>query len=830
MNACGAPLDMVPNASRPRGRVIHAAAIAAGYFAASVLWIVYSDHLGQSLFGTAEGLTRFQTWKGIGFVAVSTLLLYAAAWTGWRQPQGDEEAARLPRSRGRSVGQLLAMLVLATALPLAGLLVWHVQRETQVQRDSAERLVRALARSTAEETALFLHMRMRMAAALVQRADVRDMARHECDPLVQNLPELDSAVMEVSTFDLQGHRVCGGKPRTPTRTPQWREQLRASGAFVDDLRQDGGTGAWTFTMVQPVLDDAGRLQGALEIVLSAAVLVPVTAGPVPAGGAIAVFDRNNAMVARFPSLPGATGVRFAGAGTHLRAGDGRSYTTTGVDGMRRLYVAQSVDGTGWIASVGVPLDELYAPARAAFARSMVAGLLILAFCSLLVVGLARRLTAPLRALQRTAAQAATGDFTRRAPEGGPAELADLGAGMNRMLEQLPRLQRELDESETRSRLQVEKLSRNLPEMIFVLESVPGQGRRMLFASEAIRTILELEPHDVAEDATAALDRIHWLDRERVEQGMAAALGELSHFTAEFRVQLPRAGVRHVLARAQPERTPDGRTVWYGALSDVTEFHASRQALALLNENLEQRIAERTAELAKANEALEAFSYSVAHDLRAPLASIGGFADVVADALRKGDLERARTLAGRIVVNAGRMNTMIEALLSLARAGRGPLVELPVDMRRLVGEVLEDLPRAPHARVDVAQLPRVLADQATLRQAWHNLLSNAIKYSAGQPQPAIGVGWRRAADGDAVFFVEDNGVGFDPEYAGRLFTPFTRLHKECEFEGTGVGLSLVRRIVERHGGRAWAEVRPGGGARFYFSLPAGRLLEEEPDAA
>lgn len=816
---------------RPRERALVAAALAAAYLLFGALWIVYSDKAGHLLFGTPEALTRYQTWKGLGFIGATTLFVYlVAAWAAGQRVDGPGPANGTPH-RGLSVARLLALLVLATALPMVALLVWHAQRETQSQLEAAQRLVRTLARTTAEEAHVFLGVRMRLAAALADRPEVRAMSPERCDPLLVNLPEIDAVVQEVAAFDLKGQAVCGSAPRTPTRLPGWEQRLRDGRGFVDSIARDPADGAWSFALVHPVHDSAGELRGAIEVVFHVGALIPIVAGPVPEGGVVALLDPSLTLAGRFPALPNGTGMRVTDpeAVERLAVADGESYVTTGLDGVRRLYAAYRVQGTDWVASAGVPLQDLYAPAREALLRSVLAGLVILVFSSFLVVRLARSLTAPIRALQRTAAAAAQGDFSHRAPEGGPAELAALGVGMNRMLEQLPRLQQAVAESEARMREQIGKLSRNLPDMIFVLESGPGRARRLVFASEAIRTLLELGPQDVAEDATPALHRIHWLDRERIERGLEAAERAQVSFTAEFRVELPRGGLRHLLARAQPEPGEPGRTVWFGALTDVTELRVSRQALAHLNETLEQRIAERTAELAQANEALESFSYSVAHDLRAPLASISGFAEVVADSLKSGNHDRALALSGRVTANAARMNAMIEAFLSLARVGRGPLVEASADLGRMVAEVLEELPRPPQARVEVAPLPRVLADPAMLRQVWQNLLSNALKYSGGRDQPRVTVDWTQDADGSAVFRVADNGVGFDPDYGSRLFTPFSRLHKADEFEGTGIGLSLVRRIVERHGGRAWAQAVVGEGATFCFSLPRARVVLEEDGA-
>nr|WP_239027390.1 ATP-binding protein [Ramlibacter algicola] len=435
--------------------------------------------------------------------------------------------------------------------------------------------------------------------------------------------------------------------------------------------------------------------------------------------------------------------------------------------------------------------------------------------------LAGSITRPLRALHHTAAAAALGDFDQRAPEAGPAELAAVAAGFNRMLERLPELQREVRESAQRTEQLVERLSRHVPSMIFVYRLPAGGRARFSYASHAIHRIFGLTPADVEHDAQPMLDRVHPDDRDRVADTLRRSVRELVPFELAYRVLHPDGRVRHVLALAEAEPS-EGETVWYGSVTDVTELRDKEVALREANETLEQRIAERTADLAAANSALEAFAYSVAHDLRAPLHSIEGFTEGVDHALAAGDVPRAQGFTRRVLANAVRMNLLIDGFLALAGAARNELDEAPFDLARVVQGVLADLAPPPHATVDVAPLPRVLGDAASLRQVWMNLLSNALKYSANQPRPVVRVDWR-LQDDEAQFSVEDNGAGFDPDYAHKLFQPFSRLHKPQEFEGTGVGLAIVRRVVERHGGRAWAEARAEGGSRFWFSLPAARVL-------
>ena len=235
--------------------------------------------------------------------------------------------------------------------------------------------------------------------------------------------------------------------------------------------------------------------------------------------------------------------------------------------------------------------------------------------------------------------------------------------------------------------------------------------------------------------------------------------------------------------------------------------------------MEARVAQRTAELEAANKELEAFSYSVSHDLRAPLRAINGFAGIVLEDFAAQLPEEARHYLERVRQGGRRMGELIDDLLAFARLSRQPLNRRPVDTTRLVQEVLaEVIPNGSGRQIEtrVGELPVCQADRVLLKQVWINLLSNAIKYSRGRTPPVVEIGCDQD-QGETVYFVRDNGVGFDMQYANKLFGVFQRLHRAEDFEGTGVGLAIVQRVIHRHGGRVWAAAEPGRGATFYFTL-------------
>lgn len=328
--------------------------------------------------------------------------------------------------------------------------------------------------------------------------------------------------------------------------------------------------------------------------------------------------------------------------------------------------------------------------------------------------------------------------------------------------------------------------------------------------------------------------LHADDVPRAAEAWDQAIGTGRPYHIEYRVLARGSGVyRWHLGRALPILNDEGKIVrWYASGTDIQELKAAQKDLMRAQQTLEERVQERTRQLADANHELEAFSYSVSHDLRTPLKAISGFSNILTGTHRQELTPEAARYLDNIDQGARQMEQMVDALLAFSKLGWDALRPRKVEMRRLVDIALTMLGWTGNSReiqLTVQDLPSCRADETLLQQVWVNLLSNALKYTRNRKPAVITVGARRDKNTD-VFFVQDNGIGFDSDYADSLFGVFQRLHRADQYEGTGVGLALVQRIIHRHGGRIWAEAKPDAGATFFFTLPHSRVGRRAPQVS
>ena len=348
------------------------------------------------------------------------------------------------------------------------------------------------------------------------------------------------------------------------------------------------------------------------------------------------------------------------------------------------------------------------------------------------------------------------------------------------------------------------------------------NRKILWSDETYR-IFEVDPatFEVTYDSFMAF--VHPDDRDLVNQAYRESVKRRTHYDFVHRLLMPDGRIKHVRERGVSEFDGDRLVRSVGTVQDITEMREAEDKLKRLNEELEKRVADRTREMTALNRDLEAFAYSVSHDLRTPLRSLDGYASLLEAEYGERLDDDGRGYLERIRQSARRMSNLINDMLTMAHLNRADLRRERLDLSELARSVVADITAAEPGRSAQWHIEDglvVQADPTLLHAVLQNLLGNAWKYTSKMPQARISFTAERCADGSTEFQVRDNGAGFDMAYGHHLFQPFKRLHAQHEFEGTGVGLATVQRIIERHGGRVRGEGAVGQGALFAFTLPQG----------
>ena len=382
-------------------------------------------------------------------------------------------------------------------------------------------------------------------------------------------------------------------------------------------------------------------------------------------------------------------------------------------------------------------------------------------------------------------------------------------------------ERKQSEQELRdSRQRMDNIVANSPGAIYRCANDPEWT--MEFLSAAITQITGYPADDFLNNRIRSyVSIIHPDDLHTVEAAVSAGLERKDRYEMDYRLVARDGTPRWVHEQGRGVFAPDGRLLCLdGVIFDITGQRKAEAEIRKLNQELEQRVAERTAQLEAANKELEAFAYSVSHDLRTPLRAIDGFSHILLEDYAGKLDEEGKRLLNVVRDNTSRMGQLIEDILKFSRTGRMEITFSEIDMEKMAREVIEELQASvadSKLQLDIEQIPPARGDRAMLRQVFVNLLSNAIKFSRNNANPAIHVG-ASVKDNETIYYVKDNGAGFDMQYADKLFGVFQRLHSVNEFEGTGIGLAIVKRIVTRHGGRVWAEGKVNEGATIYFALP------------
>lgn len=442
-------------------------------------------------------------------------------------------------------------------------------------------------------------------------------------------------------------------------------------------------------------------------------------------------------------------------------------------------------------------------------------LVILVELAAISVLLQKFLNRPLAELTQGINLIADGNYAnelRRAPQ---AEIDGIVRQVNAMARQIAEREDALRQSEERFR----QVAASISDHVYLTELTASGEWINRFKSPNLEKLVKYPIKKFTDDWNFWLTDVMHPDDLPNALAQVARLERGEASETEYRLRRADGEIIWVRDSARVEQKGFSKLI-YGVISNITERKQAEAEIYRLNAELEERVQQRTAELQLLNHELESFSYSVSHDLRAPLRAINGFSHMLQNEYASQLPQPGLEMLNSVRASAERMNQLIEDLLRFSRSSRQPLNIQTVQTLAVVQHSLEILQAEQGGRqveVVIGDLPPCQADQSLLLQVWTNLLSNAFKYTGNRQMARVEVGCEPGENGN-IYFVKDNGVGFDMRYADRLFGVFQRLHNEAEFEGTGVGLALVQRIIQRHGGRIWAESQPDIGAAFYFFLP------------
>lgn len=490
-------------------------------------------------------------------------------------------------------------------------------------------------------------------------------------------------------------------------------------------------------------------------------------------------------------------------------GMGHAVNPRGVD---VLSVSRNIRTTGWMVISAISTEEAFAPIASIKQQIYLTALLLSLLVMAVLYFVLKRQLAPLQAATTAMRRMTEGTAAfAPLPAGGDDEIGRLVESFNQLVAERGRLEDTLRHREQHARALLDAMP--------IAIGHADTAERITFANHLYRISYCGGSDPIGRTVREAVgEEIYAFVEPYMQRALAGEDIQFERVYAGDDGLIVARSLRYV-----PDRDAAGEVVGYFALiEDSSKRKRAEAALQRLNAELEQRVVERTQALEQANREMQSFSYSISHDLRAPLRAIDGFSKIVlAGSAGKFDQETIDNL-GRIAAAAERMGRLIDDLLKLSQVSRTELRRQAVNLSQIAGEVAKNLAQVPPERqVEVLIAPDMMvdADQGLIQIVLENLIGNAWKFTSRTDDAKIEVG-QQERDGEMICFVRDNGAGFDMRYAGKLFGAFQRLHTQREFEGTGIGLSIVQRIVVKHGGRTWAEAKPGAGATLYFTLAQG----------
>ncbi len=741
---------------------------------------------------------------------------------------GDEAA----RPSGLRIRTHLAILVLAAALPLIGLIGYGVYAQARLEAEQAAEQALVAARAAAIEGERRLVRTRDLLAYMSRQTLVNRLDEHHCDPIFATFTALFPWYTNLLTVRSDGARVCSavvpsaGAPAKVDPALYLAETLRTRQFTVGHMSRGIFTGRWILIVAYPLPEVAGEVPGvvAMSIDLARLRLAPELT-ELPPGAQARIVDSGGVVIAASGAAAAQSiGQRVSEAGWPRAAASGEAATGRLRDetGIERLFASVPVAGTDWRAVITIPADVVQAPSRARARLGAAISVLVLLLVAGLAYAIARRIARPVEAIAAVARGAAAPNAAGQSGlaagdlDTAPREVRVLADDFVTMLDRRAQAERIARNSEERLQAVIDNLAEGLiicdPESNTITRNPASLRAHGLSPDGPVLTAAEFRAgHEILTLDGELLPKAQW-PLERVLRG--EPLNGL-----ELRLRpLDRRWERVFSYGGTLLHDAGGRPLGFMTLTDITERHRAQTQLHELNQALEQRVQQRTEQLAAKSKELESFCYSVSHDLKAPLRGIDGYSRLLAEDYGPKLGDEGRKFIDNVRLATRQMTELIEDLLAYSRQERRTLMPTRIELRDFVADQIArlDLARQGVELAVEVEPVSVWADPESLAIALRNLVDNARKFSAHQPHPTVTIG-TRCSDGRCVLSVQDNGSGFDMRFHDKIFEIFQRLHRAEDYPGTGVGLALVRKAMDRMGGRVWAEGAPGAGATFYLEL-------------
>jgi PAS domain S-box-containing protein len=733
----------------------------------------------------------------------------------------------------------LVLLVLVFVIPILALVVQTSISEQESALEKARLRLRVQAQLRAESQEQLFEGVRHMLGVMSRSRRLLNPATQECNEYLRELNIFFPRYAYLSFADAQGNLVCRSSsakgPLYIGDREYFKGAVRTGNFTVGEYLVSRVTGKPSIALSQPVYRPGGELHGVLYAVCELeSIQAQLGALPAPPGTTDLITDAKGLVLVSAGERPQSMGERVSPPFLLKAVLARRSVLEQAMDenGQEWLYAIEPVraEGAGVlvVASVvshdsilGPGIQRLQKELAILLGITLAATLIAWKLGDLVLVAPVKRILAKVKALER-GGTAKTQPSASASPQ--VHELGQIHRGIDDMAQAL----------ETRS-LQHDRAMAEISEQKLAMEASEHRYRAQFEASPQPMWVFDTQTLAFLVVNDAAVMHYGYSRDEFFQMTIADIRPPEDVALLMETLRLHKTDALHGLLRRHRRKNGeiidveiashplnwDGRAARLMIVYDVTSRELAKAAWKGLHDTLELKVAQRTRELEIANEELEAFSYSVSHDLRAPVQVIDGFCGALADKYRDQLPDQAKHYLDRVRAGARQMNCLIEDLLSLASAGRASLVLEDVDLAPIARNAFAKLrQRFPDRGVDVqieASMPAG-CDPKLIAVLLDNLIGNAWKFTARAPQPMIRVGFAAATPNGPGYFVSDNGAGFDMAFADKLFKPFQRLHSAAEFEGTGIGLAIVYNIVRRHGGRVWAAAEVGKGASFFFSLP------------